>query len=589
MAVLKKLFAYAGNHKYLTMLSLFLSFISAILLLMPFVWIWKVVQVILDVYPNFSLASDAAKYGWYALIFAAGGILVYVMSLLCSHLSAFRIASNMRKEAMHHVMKLPMGYLSKEGSGKIRKIIDESSASTETYLAHQLPDMVQLVTTVVAAVVCLFIFNWKFGVASLIPLALAFVNMSKMMGKDLAISMKEYMDALEGMSNEAVEYIRGIPVVKTFQQTVFSFERFYKSIKNYEKFALGYTDKMRIPMTGFTTFVNSIFIFLIGSMIILVLNGFNVSNLLPDFMFYAIFTPILAVATNKIMFASENTMLAEDALNRIESITNRETVKYPQISKEIKNYDIKFNNVSFTYPDTDVEVLHNVNLDIKSGTTVAFVGKSGGGKSTLVSLIPRFYDVTKGSIEIGGVDVKDMNEKDLMDKISFVFQDNKLLKKSLYENIKMGFDVDKKDVLDALHKAQCDDIIAKFNTGLDTKIGTEGVYLSGGETQRMTLARAIVKNAPILLLDEATAYADSDNEYLMQKAILELSKNKTTIMIAHRLSTIVNVDCIYVVDDGKIVESGTHQELIESEGLYAKMWSEYRQSIDWKVGEFVCY
>lgn len=589
MAVLKKLFAYAGNHKYLTMLSLFLSFISAILLLMPFVWIWKVVQVILDVYPNFSLASDAAKYGWYALIFAAGGILVYVMSLLCSHLSAFRIASNMRKEAMHHVMKLPMGYLSKEGSGKIRKIIDESSASTETYLAHQLPDMVQLVTTVVAAVVCLFIFNWKFGVASLIPLALAFVNMSKMMGKDLAISMKEYMDALEGMSNEAVEYIRGIPVVKTFQQTVFSFERFYKSIKNYEKFALGYTDKMRIPMTGFTTFVNSIFIFLIGSMIILVLNGFNVSNLLPDFMFYAIFTPILAVATNKIMFASENTMLAEDALNRIESITNRETVKYPQISKEIKNYDIKFNNVSFTYPDTDVEVLHNVNLDIKSGTTVAFVGKSGGGKSTLVSLIPRFYDVTKGSIEIGGVDVKNMTEKDLMDKISFVFQDNKLLKKSLYENIKMGFDVDKKDVLDALHKAQCDDIIAKFNTGLDTKIGTEGVYLSGGETQRMTLARAIVKNAPILLLDEATAYADSDNEYLMQKAILELSKNKTTIMIAHRLSTIVNVDCIYVVDDGKIVESGTHQELIESEGLYAKMWSEYRQSIDWNVGEFVCY
>ena len=569
MAVLKKLFAYAGNHKYLTMLSLFLSFISAILLLMPFVWIWKVVQVILDVYPNFSLASDAAKYGWYALIFAAGGILVYVMSLLCSHLSAFRIASNMRKEAMHHVMKLPMGYLSKEGSGKIRKIIDESSASTETYLAHQLPDMVQLVTTVVAAVVCLFIFNWKFGVASLIPLALAFVNMSKMMGKDLAISMKEYMDALEGMSNEAVEYIRGIPVVKTFQQTVFSFERFYKSIKNYEKFALGYTDKMHIPMTGFTTFVNSIFIFLIGSMIILVLNGFNVSNLLPDFMFYAIFTPILAVATNKIMFASENTMLAEDALNRIESITNRETVKYPQTSKEIKNYDIKFNNVSFTYPDTDVEVLRNVNLDIKSGTTVAFVGKSGGGKSTLVSLIPRFYDVTKGSIEIGGVDVKNMTEKDLMDKISFVFQDNKLLKKSLYENIKMGFDVDKKDVLDALHKAQCDDIIAKFNTGLDTKIGTEGVYLSGGETQRMTLARAIVKNAPILLLDEATAYADSDNEYLMQKAILELSKNKTTIMIAHRLSTIVNVDCIYVVDDGKIVESGTHKELITNDNLVA--------------------
>ena len=339
MAVLKKLFAYAGNHKYLTMLSLFLSFISAILLLMPFVWIWKVVQVILEVYPNFNLAGDAAQYGWYALIFSAAGILVYVMSLLCSHLSAFRIASNMRKEAMHHVMKLPMGYLSKEGSGKIRKIIDESATSTETYLAHQLPDMVQLVTTVVAAVVCLFIFNWKFGVASLIPLALAFLNMSKMMGKDLEVSMKEYMDALEGMSNEAVEYIRGIPVVKTFQQTVFSFERFYKSIKSYEKFALGYTDKMRMPMTGFIAFVNSIFIFLIGSMIILVLNGFSVSALLPDFLFYVIFTPILAVATNKIMFASENSMLAQDALNRIESITKREVVKYPQTSKQIKNYE----------------------------------------------------------------------------------------------------------------------------------------------------------------------------------------------------------------------------------------------------------
>lgn len=300
---------------------------------MPFVWIWKVIQVILDVYPNFSLASDAARYGWYAFTFAVVGILVYVLSLICSHLAAFRIASNMRKDAMHHVMKLPMGYLSKEGSGKVRKIIDESAASTETYLAHQLPDMVQLVTTLIAAVVCLFIFNWRFGIASLIPLALAFVNMSKMLGKDLAQSMKQYMDALEEMSNEAVEYIRGIPVVKTFQQTVFSFERFHKSIKNYEKFSVGYTNKLRRPMTGFTAFVNSIFIFLIGSMMILVLNGFNVSSLLPDFMFYVIFTPILAVTTNKIMFASENTMLAEDALNRIESITKKEIVKYPQTSQ----------------------------------------------------------------------------------------------------------------------------------------------------------------------------------------------------------------------------------------------------------------
>lgn len=585
MSVLKSLFSYAGKHKYLTMLSLVLSFASALLILMPFIWIWKVIEVLLKVYPDYSQAGAAVSYGWYAFGSAVLGILVYVGSLMCSHLAAFRIASNMRKEAMHHVVELPLGYFSTEGSGKLRKIIDESAASTETYLAHQLPDMVQLMTTVCAVFICLFVFDWKFGVACLVPLILALSNMFKMIGKGLEQSMKEYMDALESMSNEAVEYVRGIPVVKTFQQTVYSFERFYKSIKKYEKFALGYTDQMRMPMTLFTTFINSIFIFLIGAMMLLISHGFQVDGMLPDFMFYVIFSPIIAVTTNKIMFASENTMMAQDAVNRIEGILNQKPFEYPDSAKRLDGYDIEFDHVSFTYPGSDVEVLHDIDLKIKNGSTVAFVGKSGGGKSTLVSLIPRFYDVTKGSIRIGGKDVRDIREEELMNKVAIVFQNSHLLKKSLYENVKMGFDVTDAEVNEAVHKAQCDDIVEKFDGGLQTKIGSKGVYLSGGETQRMTLARAIVKNSPILLLDEATAYADSDNEALMQKAILEVSKNKTTIMIAHRLSTIVNVDCIYVVEEGRITESGNHAELLARGGIYAKMWEQYSQSIDWKVGE----
>lgn len=585
MAVLKKLFAYAGKYKYLTILSIIFSVISAIMLLMPFIWIWKVIDVILDVYPNYSQGDAAIQYGYYALICAVIGILLYVAGLLCSHLAAFQIASNMRKAALHHVVLLPLGYFSKEGSGKLRKIIDEAAASTETYLAHQLPDMAQLITTVCAVIVCLFIFDWKFAVASLIPTLLALSNMFKMVGPDLQDSMKAYMDALEGMSNEAVEYIRGIPVVKTFQQTVFSFDRFHQAIKNYEKFAIGYTNKMRIPMTLFTTFINSIFIFIIGAMILLILNGFNLGKLMPDFLFYVIFTPIIAVTTNKIMFASENTMLAQDGVNRIEGIINEKTFSYSKSTNKIINNDIEFEHVSFSYPGSSNEVLHDINLKIKSGTTVAFVGKSGGGKSTLVSLIPRFYDVTKGNIKIGGINVKDLSEKELMNKISFVFQDCRLLKKSFRDNIKMGLQVSEDKIIEAVDKAQCSEIIKKFDLGLETKIGSQGVYLSGGETQRLTLARAIAKNAPILLLDEATAYADSDNEILMQKAIMELTNNKTTIMIAHRLSTIVNVDCIYVVDDGSIVESGNHEQLVKENGLYAKMWKQYCQSVDWKVGE----
>jgi len=583
MKVLKSLFEYAGKYKYLTILSLVFSAISAIFLIFPFIYIFKVVDEMIQVYPHFSQAVFAIQYGWTAFIIAVIGILLYVVALLCSHLAAFRIANNMRKQAMHHVMSLPMGYLQTEGSGKVRKTIDEATGATETFLAHQLPDMIQMIVTVIAIFVLLFVFDWKFGLVSLIPLILAFSQMFKMVGPSLSESMKAYQDALEAMSNEAVEYIRGIPVVKTFQQTVYSFHRFHSTIKDYEKFAIGYTNQMRIPMTSMTMFINSIFIFLIGLVLILFANGFQVGECLQDFIFYVIFTPILAVTANKIMFASENTMLAQDAVNRVQSIMNEKPLDYVSQGEELDSFDIEFQNVSFQYPGTKENVLNNISFHIQQGQTVAFVGPSGGGKTTLLSLIPRFYDVTQGNILIGGKNIKQLSENEVMKSMSFVFQDSHLLQRSIYENIKMGQNASDEDVMNALKQAQCEDIIAMLPEGVHTQIGKEGTYVSGGEAQRLTIARAFLKNAPILLMDEATAFADPDNELLIQKSLSHLSKGKTTVMIAHRLSTIQNVDCIYVLDQGKIVESGTHQELLALKGVYTKMWNDYCHSIDWKL------
>ena len=585
MKVLLALFKYAGNYKYLTILSLFFSAISAVFMLVPFVYIFKILDEIIKVYPHILSASHIVAYGWIAFIGAVTGILFYVASLLCSHLSAFRIASNIRKEAMHHVFQLPMGYLETTGSGKVRKIIDEAAGSTETFLAHQLPDMVQMIVTTMTVFVLLFVFDWKFGIASLIPLVLAFSQMFKMIGPDLNESMKQYQDALAAMSNEAVEYVRGIPVVKTFGQTVYSFHRFHKTIKDYEKFAISYTNKMRIPMTTMTLFINSIFIFLIGMVMIMMLSGADMKVHLSDFIFYVIFTPILAVTANKIMFVSENTMLAQDALDRVHSLTDQ--IPFTYGNKKMSSYDIEFKNVTFHYPGSKENVLKNISFTIKKGQTVAFVGESGGGKTTLVSLIPRFFDVSEGDILIGHQSVKDMSEEELMTKISFVFQDNHLLNRSILENVKMGQNVSNKDINEALTKAQCDEILKKFPQGIHTVIGSDGTYLSGGECQRIAIARAILKNAPILLLDEASAFADPDNEVKIQEALSELSKGKTTIMIAHRLSTVQHVDCIYVLEQGRIIESGNHEQLLNQKGKYYQMYNNYCQSVDWKIGEDV--
>lgn len=585
MKVLSSLLGYAGKYKYFTILSLLFSAISAIFLLVPFIYIFKIIDEMIKVYPYISSANHIVEYSWIAFIGAVIGILIYVAALLCSHIAAFRIASNMRKEAMHHVFRLPMGYLETTGSGKVRKIIDEAAGATETFLAHQLPDMVQMIVTVISVFVLLFVFDWRFGIASLIPLILAFSQMFKMIGPDLNDSMKAYQDALTAMSNEAVEYVRGIPVVKTFGQTVYSFHRFHKTIKDYEKFAIGYTNKMRIPMTTMTLFINSIFIFLIGLVIIMILSRMNISMHLSDFVFYVIFTPILAVTANKIMFASENTMLAQDALDRVHSITDQ--VPFTYGNEKISSYDIEFKNVTFHYPGSDEDVLKDISFTVKSGETVAFVGESGGGKTTLVSLIPRFFDVSEGDITIGNQSVKNMSEEELMKHISFVFQNNQLLNRSILENVKMGQEATIEAVHEALKKAQCEDIIRQLPQGIDTVIGSEGTYLSGGECQRIAIARAILKDAPILLLDEASAFADPDNEVKIQDAIRELSRGKTTIMIAHRLSTIRHVDRIYVLDKGKIIESGNHEQLLKLKGKYYSMYNNYCQSVEWKIGEDV--
>lgn len=580
----KSLLEFAGGYKYLTYIGCFLSVISSLLLLMPFIYIFKIAYEILMALPDIKNVTDLTKYGVYAVVFAVLGILIYSCSLICTHLAAFRTARNMRSEALHHMVKLPLGYFNVNGTGKIRRIIDESAGETETFLAHMLPDIVGAISTPIAMLVIMFFFDWRLGLISLIPIAISIVFMNSMMGSDLAESMKQYTDALEDMNNEAVEYVRGIPVVKTFGQTVFSFKSFHKAIERYKKWAVDYAIRLRIPMCGYTVSINATFAFLIPAAILLLSSTIYPEKFISNFIFYCIFTPVLTVMMNKIMFSSENLIIAKDATRRINEILNEKTLKETNENKEIKNYDIEFKNVTFSYYEAKEKAVNNVSFSIKEGSTVALVGPSGGGKSTIASLIPRFYDVNSGEVTIGGVNVKEIKTDILMDKISFVFQNTKLFKTSLFENIRFSRpNATREEVIKAAEAAQCSEIFEKMPQGIDTIVGSEGVYLSGGEAQRIALARAILKDAPIILLDEATAFADPENEYKIQKAFDVLTKGKTVLLIAHRLSTVKDADKIMVVKDGEIKESGTFNELLDLEGLYYNMWQDYKSSISWKV------
>ncbi len=579
---LSRLMDYAGNYRYFTYASWVLAVASALLALVPFLYIWRIIRDVLEVAPNYGEAVNIPHYGWMAVLFAIVSYLVYICSLLCSHMSAFRVATNLRLETAEHLAKLPLGFTETFGSGKLRKIIQESTGAAETYLAHQLPDKYSAIATPVGLLVLLFVFDWRLGLLSLVPVFLGFGIMSTMTGKRMEEKMRQYGNALAAMSNEAVEYVRGIPVVKTFGQSVFSFKKFKATIDEYEKWVVAYTKELRIPMLFYTAAVNGVFAFLIAGGLLMTKNGVTPEFLL-NLLFYIIITPVISLTLTKIMYMSENQLIVADALNRIDSVLKAAPVSIPDAPQHPKDGSVELKDVVFSYDGT-TDVVNGVSLRIPSGSTVALVGPSGGGKSTLASLMCRFFDVKRGSILVGGANVRDIPKEELVNTVSFVFQNSRLLKGTLLDNVKLGKpDATEEEVLAALKAAQCMDIVEKFPDGLHTVIGTKGVYLSGGEQQRIAIARAFLKNAPILILDEATAFADPDNEAKVQAAFAELAKGKTVIMIAHRLSTVANADCIYVVEDGRIAESGTRDALCAKSGIFAKMWQDYGSSVQWKV------
>ena len=579
---LSRLLTIAGSYRYLTYASWILSAISALIALVPYYFIWQVMREVLEVAPDFSRAQNLTYNGWMAVMFAVIAVLVYIAGLMCSHLGAFRIATNLRLQSMNHIVKLPLGFAEHFGSGKLRKIVNESSAATETYLAHQLPDRANALATPCGLLVLLFVFDWRLGLLSLAPVLLGFLIMMAMTGKEMQQKMKEYQNALDDMSNEAVEYVRGIPVVKTFGQTIFSFKKFKDSIDRYKVWVIAYTKQLRTPMMFYTAAINGVFVFLIAGALLFTQDQVTTEFLL-NLVFYIIITPIISVTLTRIMFQSENAMIVDDALQRIDSVLNLEPLKETAHPKHPKDGSVELEQVHFSY-DGEKEVLKGVSLSIRAGQTVAFVGPSGGGKTTLANLISRFFDPQSGTVRVGGVDVRDIPKEELMNTVSFVFQNSRLIKASVFENVRLGKpEATREEVMAALKNAQCDDILEKLPDGMDTVIGTNGVYLSGGEQQRIAIARVMLKNTPIIILDEATAFADPDNETRVQAAFSKLSQGKTVIMIAHRLSTVAGADQIYVVKDGQIAESGSSRELMERGGLFARMWQNYQTSIQWKV------
>lgn len=580
---LQRLLSYAGNRKPLTYISWVLSAASALISLLPFWYIWKILDEVISVAPDFDKAKNITHYGWLAVLFAVLTIFVYICGLMCSHLSAFRIATNIRIALTKHITTLPLGKIEEFGSGKLRRTISETSGAAEGYLAHQLPDKAKAIASIIGLLAMDFIFDWRLGLLSLVPVLIGFIiMMSSMAGPSLQKSMTEYQNALAEMSNEAVEYVRGIPVVKTFGQSVFSFKKFKSTIDNYEKWTTDYTLNMRIPMTLYTLAINSIFAFLIIGAFWFS-HGNITGDFLLDMLFYIIITPVITVVLTKIMYMNENEMMVKDAIDRIDSVLNMESLTDPAKPSHPADNSVELRGVTFSYDGTK-NALSDISLKISAGQTAAFVGPSGGGKSTLASIVARFFDPQQGKVLVGGVDVKDIGKEELMNTVSFVFQNSKLIKASILDNVRLGKpNATEAEVMQALKAAQCMDIIEKFPNGINTMIGSKGVYLSGGEVQRIAIARAVLKNSPIIILDEATAFADPDNEAKVQAAFNELARGKTVIMIAHRLSTVVNAERIFVLREGKLAENGTFDELLKNGGTFANMWHEYQRSIERKV------
>ena len=582
---LSRLLDYAGTYRILTYLSWVLAAAGALLALVPFGYIWRILREVIEVAPQYENAVHVTQYGWMAVAFAVVAVLTYIAGLMCSHLAAFRIATNLRLAMVKHIATLPLGAIEQFGSGKLRRTISETAGSAETYLAHQLPDQAKAMATIAGLLTLLLAFDWRLGLLSLVPVALAFAVMTSMTGKKMQEQMTQYQNALADMSGEAVEYVRGIPVVKTFGQTVFSFKKFKGTIDNYERWVIAYTKQLRWPMTFYTLAVNGVFVFLIAGAFLFASGGTDGGALL-NLLFYIIITPVISLTLTKLMFMSENGMIVQDAITRIDRVLESPSLSSSNAPKHPKDSSVALEHVTFSY-DGVKNALEDISLSIGTGQTVAFVGPSGGGKSTLAALIARFFDPQSGKISIGGANVKDIDKSELMDTVSFVFQNSRLIKGSILDNVRMGKpNATDGEVLAALSAAQCMDIIEKFPDGVRTVIGSQGVYLSGGETQRLAIARAMLKNAPVLILDEATAFADPDNETKVQMAFNALAKGRTVIMIAHRLSTVVNADRIYVLKEGRLAESGSFAELSgQADSLFGTMWRDYQQSVQWKVAK----
>lgn len=582
--IMKVINEYAGNYRLLIVFGRILAAASALTGMIPYYDLWKIISIAIDG----KHMEQITALAWQAFAITVVSLLLYVFALLCTHISAFRVQASMRNRLMRHVITLPLGVFDQEGTGKIRRIVNDSSAATETYIAHNLPDKAAAAATPVGLVVLMLAFDWRIGLICMIPAVIGFVFLMTMMGKETQRKMTEYQNSLEVMSNEATEYVRGVPVVKTFGQTVFSFKKFKKSLDDYEKWCVDYTISMRKAMVGFITGINAVFVALIFAAYILSRGGIS-SELILNMMYYIIITPLLTVALSKTAYSGEQEMQVIDSIRRIDGILDIQPLESPEKGRRkntaIKDHSITLEHVSYRYRGAAENAVNDLSISIKSGQHIAFVGPSGGGKSTTAALIARFFDVTEGQICVGGVNVRDISPNELMDQISFVFQNSRLIKGTILENVRLARpDASEAEVMDALKKAQCMDIIEKLPDGIHTVVGAKGTYLSGGEQQRIAIARAFLKNAPILIFDEATAFADPDNEAKVQKAFEVLSEGKTLIMIAHRLTTVTNADCIFVLKDGKCEEQGRHEELMKKDGIYRHMYEEYTKSVDWKVG-----
>ncbi len=580
-SILKRLELFMGEKKYLFSLSLVFSAISSVLSLLPFVFIWFIIREIL-LNPQKIDMAYVKFYAFATILSALVALVVYFLTLTSSHLAAFRAEVGMRKFALKKISNMPLGYFTKHPSGKIRNIIDEGASATHTFLAHQMPDFAATVVTPITLLVLVFAINWKLGLVSLIPMILGFIASSFMMSKQGEEARKAYMEQLEKMSSEAVEYVRGIPVVKTFGGSVYAFKRFVDSILSYKELVIGMTLFWQKPMSFYTAIVQSTAFFLVP-FALLYISEENLALALSDFIFYILIAPNFTLIFMRSMYFQNNVSIAKHTMDRFEGVLKYENMDFKNEDKKLHGFDISFENVCFSYEKEGKNVLDNISFKVPQGKCIALVGKSGGGKTTIARLIARFWDVQKGEIKIGGVNIKDIPKDTLMRNISFVFQNTKLFKTSIKENITLSKNVSKEELNEAVRLSQSKEIIDNLKDGLDTVIGSKGVYLSGGEQQRIALARAILKDAPIVLLDEATAFADPENEHLIQKALKELRNGKTTIMIAHRLTSVTDVHQILVIDEGKIIQSGTHEELLSEDGAYKEMWDEYAKSIQWKI------